>query len=223
LKKYEDRLNWKSELDRGQADALNKGFKIATGEIVGWLNSDDTYEPEALKTIVQFFNCRPDIDLLYGDCNIIDMNDKIIGIFEGGEFVYKKNLFNLKCTIPQPATFFRRDIFYDVGYLDTSYHYSMDFEFWLRITCKGKRMCHIPHKIANFRWYENSKSSNLFSKNVLIDENRKLQYKYNKLYYFLFGIKRNFLSPLKRGLVGKNFTINKKGKDKGTIIFFDKF
>jgi hypothetical protein len=97
----------------------------------------------------------------------------------------------------------------------------MDFEFWLRIACKRKRMCHIPAKIANFRWYENSKSSNVFSQKVLIDENRQLQYKKSKLYYFLFGIKRNFLSPLKRGLVGKKITRNKKGREKGTIVFFN--
>ena len=195
---------------------------MATGDILGWLNSDDTYEPGAFKTVVQFFTDHPDVDLLYGDCNIIDRNDKLIGIFEGGEFAYKKNLFNLNCTIPQPATFFRRDIFNDVGYLNTSFHFSMDFEYWLRIAYNGKRMCHIPVKIANYRWYENTKSSNIVSKMVLVDENRIIQYKYNKLYYLLFGIKRNLLSPIKRVLTKRLFSINKKAPGKGTIIFFNK-
>ena len=222
LKKYENRLVWKSEPDNGQSDAINKGFRMVTGEIIGWLNSDDTYEPGAFKTVVHFFTDHPDVDLLYGDCNIIDRHDKIIGIFEGGEFAYKKNLLNLNCTIPQPATFFRRNIFNDVGYLDTSFHFSMDFEYWLRIAYNKKRMCYIPAKIANCRWYENTKSSNVFSKSVLVDENRILQYNYNKLYYFLFGIKRNLLSPIKRRLIESFFRINKKSPGKGTMIFFNK-
>ena len=83
LKKYEDRLIWKSEPDRGQSHAINKGFRMATGEIIGWLNSDDTYEPDALKTVIQFFSEHPEIDLIYGDCNMIDENDNIIGMFQG--------------------------------------------------------------------------------------------------------------------------------------------
>lgn len=147
IKKYDNRIAyWVSEPDKGQADAINKGFKMATGGIVAWLNSDDTYEPEAVKTISEVFKC-PEIDLIYGDCNIVDKEDKIIGKMDGGDFRYKKNLFNLICTIPQPATFFRRKILNEIGYLDTSLNLSMDFEYWIRASKAGKKIKHIPKKL----------------------------------------------------------------------------
>lgn len=225
IKKYDNRIAyWVSEPDKGQTDAINKGFEIATGDIVAWLNSDDTYEPEAVKTISEVFKC-PEIDLIYGDCNIVDKEDKIIGKMDGGDFRYKKNLFNLICTIPQPATFFRRKILNEIGYLDISLNLSMDFEYWIRASKAGKKIQHIPKKIANYRWYEDAKSAQALSNNYSINENRIIQYKYNKLYYLLFGLKRNVLSPIKKAIARKVPIVNKikikKYPTKGILIFFN--
>lgn len=219
IKKYEDKLTyWVSEPDKGQTDAINKGFEIATGDIVAWLNSDDTYEPGALETISKVFLKYPDIDLIYGDCNIIDKKDKIIGKMDGGYFSHKKNLLNLICTIPQPATFFRRKILNEIGYLDSNLNFSMDFEYWVRASSKGIKMKHISNKIANFRWYQETKSSQISLKNVSIDENRIIQYKYNKIYYFIYGLKKILVSPIKKKIAK---IINKKKSKRGVMDFYN--
>jgi glycosyltransferase involved in cell wall biosynthesis len=78
LKKYSDQIIWKSEKDNGQSDAINKGLKIATGEIVAYLNSDDTYEPGTLKKVADFFQKNPEKKWVYGKCKIINKKDQEI-------------------------------------------------------------------------------------------------------------------------------------------------
>jgi len=82
LKKY-DHLIWVSERDKGQSEAINKGFKTANGEIIGWLNSDDCYEPDAFSTIVRELNKAEDKYIVFGDCNLIDKNEERIGYCKG--------------------------------------------------------------------------------------------------------------------------------------------
>ena len=78
LHKYDNDIIWISEPDRGQSDALNKGFRIATGEIIGWLNSDDIYLPGAVKKAVDALMNNPKFDIVYGDYLIIDENSKVL-------------------------------------------------------------------------------------------------------------------------------------------------
>jgi len=78
LRRYEGRLTWISEKDRGQADAVNKGLSITKGEIIGWLNSDDIYYTGALSTVLSFFKKYPEIAVLYGDADHIDVEDRVI-------------------------------------------------------------------------------------------------------------------------------------------------
>ncbi len=156
IRKYEHRLAyWVSEPDRGQSHAINKGFQKATGEILAWLNSDDTYLPWTVKTAVEFLIGHPEVYMIYGDCNEINESGETTGSYQTKEF----NLNELVCGInmvPQPTVFFRREILKKVGYLDTNLHIGMDHDFWLRVGLKFK-VQHIPYLLANFRFYPETK------------------------------------------------------------------
>jgi glycosyltransferase involved in cell wall biosynthesis len=122
---------WLSEKDKGQTNALMKGFRMARGEILAWLCSDDTYLPGALQTAATFFNDHPDTGLLYGDAHYCDTAGTIIGRYRTEEFdLDTLASFNFIC---QPSTFFRRDVFEAVGGLEESLHFAMDYDLWIRI------------------------------------------------------------------------------------------
>jgi len=146
------------EPDQGQSDALNKGFKMATGDIVGWLNADDRYLPGCFKAVADFFMAHPSCDIVYGHYRLIDEGGKVLSYRKELGF----DLFMLKYLhvlyIPSTATFFRRRVFEDGNFLDTLYHYAMDYEFFLRLALKGYKFCHIPVFLADFRLHPESKS-----------------------------------------------------------------
>ena len=149
------RFRWVSEKDRGQTDALIKGFRMVDGEILAWLNSDDTYLPDALQTVVAFFRENPMTALLYGDAHYSDADGEIIGKYPTEDFnLGKLAYFNFIC---QPSTFFRREAFTAVGGLDESLHFAMDYDLFIRI---GKRyVCHhLPQLFSKYRLHEESKT-----------------------------------------------------------------
>jgi len=157
IRKYEDRLAyWVSEPDAGQSDAINKGWRRSTGEIVAFLNSDDTYEPSAVTTAVQTLTEHPQVYLVYGDLNFIGPK---------GSFLYRDHPpdFDLRTFIggrdyiPQPTTFFRRVVLDKVGMLDLGYQYAMDYEFFIRI-CSRFPVLYIPCVMANFRIHDAQKA-----------------------------------------------------------------
>lgn len=157
LKEY-GHLKWVSEPDGGQSDALNKGFKKATGDIVGWLNADDRYLMGCFKKVSDYFRDEKQTDLIYGDYRLIDAQGNILQSRRELDF----DLFMLKYLhvlyIPSTSTFFRRRIFLENNFLDNSYHYSMDYEFFLRLALKGYRFDHIHAFLADFRSHAKSKS-----------------------------------------------------------------
>lgn len=158
IHKYTDQLYyWVSEPDRGQTDAINKGFGRATGEILAWLNSDDTYAPGAVMQAVSFMRQHPDVGLVYGDMNFIDENDRVIGQFKSA-LTDLKRLRRGYVHIPQPAAFFRADLWRQVGPLDPSFFFAMDYDLWVRLAqkttfayCKGQTW-------ANFRLHSGGKT-----------------------------------------------------------------
>ena len=104
LKEY-PQIRWVSEKDHGQAHALNKGFALAHGEVVGWLNADDTYNPGALRTVVNFLNSHQEVDVVYSDCWIIDGQGNLDRLFSGE--VYDPETIFFRHTIPQQTMFMR--------------------------------------------------------------------------------------------------------------------
>lgn len=158
IKKYEEEIQyWQSEKDSGQSDALNKGFARATGDIIGWQNSDDVYLPGALSRAVEVFLVRPKTDIVYGNRLDIDENDNIIGKSIFTKFSY----FNLKyegILLGTQSTFFRKNILEEIGLLQTDLHLAMDYEFFLRALHHGKKFHHIPFYLGAMRRHSLAKT-----------------------------------------------------------------
>lgn len=155
IREVQDQLTWwVSENDNGQSDAINKGLQRATGDIIGWINSDDFYEPNIFGFIVNCFKENPEADVIYFDVRNISGNH--VEIFHHRPS-YSPGLFLTKVCLHQPGVFWRRRIMEKVGYLDESLHYVMDFDFWIRMYLNG-RMKYNPGVISNFRIHNHSKT-----------------------------------------------------------------
>ncbi len=131
--RYRDRLRWVSEPDRGQSDALNKGFRRARGAIVAWLNSDDAYAPDAVSRAFAALTAHPEVGLVYGRGQILDSVDKVVGPFLGCERFCLWRLVHGLDFILQPSTFFRRAALESVGFVDPDLHYAMDWDLWIKL------------------------------------------------------------------------------------------
>ena len=125
LAEYAGRLSAVSERDNGQADAVNKGLRVATGDIIGWLNSDDVYYPGALPCVLSAFSEHPEVDVIYGEADHIDEHDQVLEPYPTDPFDYER-LKNV-CFICQPALFFRRSVVDRFGPLQASLRYALDF------------------------------------------------------------------------------------------------
>lgn len=149
LRRHEQQLRWTSEKDRGHSHAINKGICRTTGPIVGWLNSDDIYYPNALRTVLDYFEAQPEVEVVYGDANHIDEHDAFIEHYPTQDWDFRR-LADI-CFISQPATFVRRSVFERHGLLDEALRYSMDYDLWLRLGVKGVRFAHLPRVLAATR------------------------------------------------------------------------
>lgn len=158
LQRAGPRVKWVSEKDKGQSDAINKGFARATGDVFSWLNSDDTYTPGAFRAAMDFFAANPDVDMVYGDANYIDVRGNLISRCVHIEPYSKRRLFHYSDFIVQPATFFRRRAFEAVGGVDVSIHWAMDYDLWLKMAGKFK-IAYLPRVLANFRWLADNKTA----------------------------------------------------------------
>ncbi len=149
-------FDYVSEPDRGQAHAVNKGFDRARGEIIGWLNSDDTYEPGCLAAVVEAFRKYPDCDVIYGRAHYLDADDGLLGVYPTRTEFHWQTLAH-ECFICQPTVFIRRRVL-DEGYrLDDTLQMCMDYDFWIRL---GERfqVRFVDQVLANSRMYEDNKT-----------------------------------------------------------------
>ncbi len=158
LKQYDGKLKWISEKDKGQSDAINKGFKLARGEIVAWLNSDDTYEPGAIHAAVDYFNKHDNVALVYGEGDIIDEFGLKVKRFDATQDFDLWTLIHVWDYIMQPATFFRRDALKQVNYLEENLHWCMDWDLWIKLALKYD-VGYINQVFANSREYAETKTS----------------------------------------------------------------
>jgi len=156
IRRYENRLaGWVSEPDRGQADAINKGFRRATGEIIAWLNSDDVYQPGVIQKAVNAFAQHPAAAMIYGDVLSIDENSRPFNLQTFRAFTLPDLMaFNI---ISQPAVFMRRAALEQAGFLDPTYHLLLDHHLWLRMA-RLAPLIYLPETLAAARYHAEAKN-----------------------------------------------------------------
>jgi glycosyltransferase involved in cell wall biosynthesis len=196
ITKYEDKLAWwVSEKDRGQTDAINKGFARAKGDILAWINSDDTYEPGSVNAAVHYLQEHPDVGMVYGDCNYIDEAGNVIGKFRSAQTNYR--LLRRGFThIPQQTMFFRAELWKQVGPLDPSFFFAMDYDLWTRIAARTQ-LKYLPHTWANFRLHTSGKT--LTADDLCWPEMIKVHYRDGGSFFSVIVAKyylRKFMAPL---------------------------
>lgn len=150
-----ERFRFVSEPDRGQSHAINKGLAMARGEIIGWLNSDDTYLPGAIRKAVHTLQQHPDWAMVHGKGYIINDRGHVIRPYQVEPVDYKR-LYS-GCPVCQPTAFIRKQVFQQVGGVEEELQFCMDYDLWIRIS-KHYHIGLIDDFLANFRLYETSKS-----------------------------------------------------------------
>lgn len=129
---YPGRLRWCSEPDRGPAQAINKALKRVRGSLIGWLNSDDVYRPDAVQRAVEALNARPDWLMVYGAAEHMDEAGRVLDVYPTLPPPVAIESFQFGCFICQPSVFFRRSLYVLLGDLDESLQTAFDFDYWLR-------------------------------------------------------------------------------------------
>jgi glycosyltransferase involved in cell wall biosynthesis len=159
IRKYERWLTyWVSEPDRGQSHAINKGFEHVSGEIIGWLNSDDLFLPNALYTIAQLARTAPDAVGWVGATEKVDREGQLIEVFQpriGNRRAFAN--WWKEAVFFQPGCLFRRELFEQVGKLHEHMHYFMDADLWMRLADRGE-FCTTDQAVAQARMYPGIKS-----------------------------------------------------------------
>jgi glycosyltransferase involved in cell wall biosynthesis len=220
IKKYEDRIDyWVSEPDKGQSEAINKGFEIVTGDIVTWINSDDQYFTEDIfQKVFELFSTNPEIGACYGNNVYIDENSSILYFRKGIPF-YSRGLLNVWNYIHQPTVFLRREVI-DEFLLNLDFNYVMDYEYWLRIAQKHK-FKYIDLLISASRWHNECKTmenDNLFFFELKKIHNATAKRFINRIippkYFFkmFYNIQRLYSLPFLWQLHRKKSSLNIKGK-----------
>ncbi|MCX6313039.1 MAG: glycosyltransferase family 2 protein [Bacteroidetes bacterium] len=175
IKKYEHGIAiWKSEKDKGQSDAINKGLRIATGEIVGWLNSDDLLSPGSLFELAKVFNDSR-IQIIFSPINIINSDSKICGVSNRKVMDFNSMLFGSQ-VVNQEGIFWRREVNGRIGHINIGLHYAMDYDFFLRC-CQAYKPTYVPYKFASHRKHSAQKTN---STDGYLKEMTELRMKYKK-------------------------------------------
>lgn len=210
IKKYESKIKyWVSEKDNGQTAAINKGFRIATGEIIGYLNSDDILFPGSLEKIHKYFDENPEIEIIYGNGVWIDENDEVIKKRKNIPFSYNTWFYGMADPF-QPEVFYRRPVLEKAGFLDENYFMMMDREWWIRMSNSGCKFLYVNEEFAALRKYGETKSAKYQQIN---DEER---WRMHKKYWKGFKFKNKLLHKLHWKLYNFFYLVLRKIK----VIYF---
>lgn len=163
LKKY-PHVRWVSEKDAGQSNAINKGFAMATGDIIAWINSDDYYEKNVFGLIAEYFIQHPDCMVLYGDMTFVDINGNKLFSAEG-DMISEEKLMDCPDCVRQPSFFWRKQVIETCGNIDEHLHLVMDFDFFLR-TAKKFDFGYLDKNLSNLRIYSATKTLSLRKRQV---------------------------------------------------------
>jgi glycosyltransferase involved in cell wall biosynthesis len=157
LASYGDRLRFVSEPDRGQSDAINKGIRLARGEIIAWINSDDYYaDSGVLGRVLGAFG--PGVDVVHGDGMLVDVAGQPFRRYRSRDLDGGRALFAHPTAVVQCSVFFRRQLFLDVGALDETLHYAMDYDLWLRLMPAAQKVRYLPEVLSCVRFHESAKT-----------------------------------------------------------------
>lgn len=157
IRRYKPWLSWwVSEPDAGQTDAIRKGVQRASGEVLAWLNSDDFYCPDTLGIVGARFALSPAVDLLYGDCDMIDDEGRLLTQFRAHKGETRRLL--AENFIPQPSTFCRACVWNANCGVDAKLQYVMDHDLWIRLFLSGVEVDYLPATLSRFRYHSFSKT-----------------------------------------------------------------
>lgn len=203
IKKYQrDIKHWVSEKDGGQTDAVNRGFQIATGEILGWLNSDDIYYSQTLQVVADYFSSHPECDVIYGEADYIDADDKLMDEYPTRSWNFSK--LKSGCFICQPSVFFRKSVLEEFGPLDNKLNFCMDYEYWLRCG-QDKPFVYLQGKLAASRLYAENKT--IGSRPAVIEEIVQMLFgKYHHVHRRWLGEQALEITGTKRGYKPKGLS-----------------
>lgn len=199
IEKYQKYITyWVSEKDQGQSDAINKGLKLATGEIINWLNSDDYYMPNSLFKVAETFN-KMNAKIVCGRSRLFEKNRTIR--YSNGTDIYPDNLPKTIgwARIDQPETFFHRSVIERIGLLEINLHYLMDRVWWIKylFTFGLNNIIKIPDVLVNFRLHPESKTFSKISDFQTEQDN----------FFYSLAIQNKFNSLAE--LIRKNTTVDK--------------
>ncbi|CAG1023243.1 putative glycosyltransferase EpsJ [Patescibacteria group bacterium] len=178
LEKYKDRLTYISEKDSGQSNAINKGLRMAIGDVITWLNADDfLYDNTVLEKVAKYFE-DPSITIIEGRCKLVDLStgeEKIIPQPEVTERSLTRWWVEYSVP-PQPSIFFRKSLVDQYGLIDESLHYCMDHELWLRFLSNGEKFTQIPDILSIYQVHPESKTGTSIPK--FVKEHNKVAKRY---------------------------------------------
>lgn len=168
LRRYGDRIRWISEPDRGQSDAINKGVRMAKGELIAWINSDDYYvSPHALAPLLDAFAAERDVDIVYGNGLRVDVEGRALGEYRATVPGRPAQILTHPASfVLQPSLVFRRQLFLDVGGVDEGLHYTMDYELWIRMFAAARKARYVPGVVACARYHTDAKSIAAMGKQI---------------------------------------------------------
>lgn len=172
---------WRSAPDGGQTAAIQEGFEVTTGDVICWLNSDDCFLPGALTKVGQAFDRHPEAGVVSGYLYYIDEHSKVREcprVLTGNPLLARLGVVNVN----QQATFFRRDLYHEIGGVDASLHCAMDMDLWCRLHLSGRAWIAIPEYLAAFRKHSEQKGSGGAWWDRYQEEKARVRARYPKIY-----------------------------------------